>query len=244
MQMLLGCQSETHDFLDRFIEFAAPDSFCFHGYSPWMSFFRLRSMLVMEDVTCASLTIAVLTFVSKNLQWEWRRVNATISISGRLSFMEDTAALKCELTWRENFKVIFTLIMLRPLPPNSKNIPWTLKKNWVLKQIFWKQLLAQLIKDKNSLGSVLARSISISSQSHACGFDLIAPLCTLSAHYFPANSQLISHPHPLLSTGRVFLSPLCFCSTYQPQANPLVFPAQQVLFFLEKFNLKEAWVIN
>lgn len=50
-------------FLDHFKEFAAPHSFCFHGYSPGRNFFfRLQSMLVMEDITCASLTIAVFIF--------------------------------------------------------------------------------------------------------------------------------------------------------------------------------------
>lgn len=50
MQMLLSYQSKTFDFLHCFKEFAAPDIFCFHGYSAGMRFFRLQSMLVMEDV--------------------------------------------------------------------------------------------------------------------------------------------------------------------------------------------------
>lgn len=47
---------------DRFKEFTAPCSFCFHGYGPGKRFFfRLQSMLVLEDVTCASPTIAMVT---------------------------------------------------------------------------------------------------------------------------------------------------------------------------------------
>lgn len=40
----------TCDFLHCFKEFAVPDIFCFHGYSPEMSSITFQSMLMMEDV--------------------------------------------------------------------------------------------------------------------------------------------------------------------------------------------------
>lgn len=92
-------------FLDHFKEFAAPHSFCFHGYSPGRNFFfRLQSMLVMEGITCASLTIAVFIFGFDNQQEKWK----SISISGDLD--RSNAAPTFE---RGKLKASFRLMMQR-----------------------------------------------------------------------------------------------------------------------------------